>query len=108
MIKDNQNFKNQNNMPLYPNEAYSQTEVQEEQKEAQNPLDNPLIPLLLSTMQGKESPDILKLLSSMSGGNQAGLIQALASNLTNKKKKESPENKGLSSKKPFPKNEFLY
>jgi len=99
-------MNNQNNeKPLYPEEAYTpQNNQSNEQKSEQNFMDNPLLPLLLSSMQGGDNKDIMPKLLSALGGNNAKLIETLTSTMTKKKdKKETPS--GVS--RSFPKNEYL-
>ena len=107
----NEQLNQKEGMPLYPNEAYQKVESSQkkDEKNDQNSVQNSLLPLLLSAMQGGENLDIAKLLPLISGDNaNAGLISALASGLNKNKKKESPKTSELSVKKPFPKNEFIY
>ena len=69
---------------------------------------NNLLPLLLSSMQGGENMDMMKLLSSLNSNSATPqLIQTLTNSLNKNKKKEAPEHR-TSSPKPFPKNEFIY
>ena len=97
----------QQNLPLYPEEAYKNQEQKSEEKPSQNFLDNPLIPLLLTSLQQGDSSNndmLSKMLGAMTGGNNK-LVEMLASSLNTKKnKKEVPKE---TSSKPFPKNEYF-
>jgi len=92
-----------NEKPLYPEEAYTpQNNQNNEQKTEQNFMDNPLLPLLLSSMQEGDNKDIMPKLLSALGGNNSKLIETLTSTMSKKKdKKETPSGASRS----FPKNE---
>lgn len=116
----NNKQNNSSRVPLYPEEAYSPQNNQFQQdenpsqkqngQEQSNILQNPLIPLLLASMQGGNNNfDLMKtLLAGNSVDSQAQMIQALTSSLTKNKKKEAPKNTEPSGEKSFPKNESLY
>lgn len=101
------------NIPLYPKEAYSGTKNENDQAKPEQNFEQSnnmqaLLPLLLKMMQKGESQDMSALLSSLPLGNspQANLIQTLATNFTKTKKKE-PVKQDSCGEKPFPKNEYV-
>ena len=110
------NVKRDNKLPLYPEEAYSLQNNQsfQQEHEKNDPagiMQNPLLPLLLSSLQGGGSGDnmamLTKMLSGMNGNQTNQLIETLTTSLNKNKKKEATKTSAVSSEKPFPKNEYL-